>query len=72
MDFNAVVHREQFDADKMKQFVTRYDDALAQHYRGEGKTTNDNSWSNEVDAKFNPQPRATLRASLAQMGFDFA
>lgn len=72
MDFNAVVHREQYDADKMQQFVTRYDDALAQHYRSEGKTTNDNSWSNEVDAKFSTQPRATLRVSLARMGFDFA
>ena len=72
MDFNAIVHREQYDAGKMKAFVTQYDNALAQHYRSEGKTTNDNSWSNEVDAKFSTQPRAALRATLARMGFDFA
>ena len=72
MDFNAIVHREQFDADKMSDFVKQYDDALAAHYRGEGRTTNDNSWTNEVDAKFSPQPRATLRETLARLGFDFA
>jgi FMN reductase (NADPH) len=72
MDFNAVVHREQYDADKMPDMVSRYDDALAEHYRGAGRTTNDNSWSNEVDEKFNPQPRAGLRTTLAGMGFDFA
>ena len=72
MDFDAIVHREQYDAGKMQAMVSRYDDALAQHYRSAGRTTNDNSWSNEVDAKFSTQPRAELRATLAQMGFDFA
>lgn len=72
MDFNAVVHREQYDSDKVADVVSKYDDALAQHYRGEGRTTNDNSWSHEVDTKFSPQPRPTLRATLAAMGFDFA
>ncbi len=72
MDFDAIVHREQFDADKMSELVKQYDDALAAHYRGEGRTTNDNSWTNEVDAKFSTQPRATLRATLARLGFDFA
>lgn len=72
MDFDAIVHREQYEADKMSEFVKQYDDALAAHYRGEGRTTNDNSWTNEVDAKFSTQPRATLRATLARLGFDFA
>jgi nitroreductase len=72
MDFDAMVHREQYDTGKMKDMVGRYDDALAEHYRGAGRTTNDNSWSNEVDEKFNPQPRADLRTTLAGMGFDFA
>ena len=67
-----MVHREQYDTGKMKDMVGRYDDALAEHYRGTGRMTNDNSWSNEVDEKFNPQPRADLRTTLASMGFDFA
>lgn len=72
MNLDAMVHHEQYDADKMQTMVRQYDDALATHYRSEGRTTNDNSWSNETDAKFSTQPRPTLRSTLKDMGFNFA
>lgn len=71
MNFEAMVHHEQYDADKMTAQVADYDRALGEHYRSQGRPTNDASWSEDVATKFAARPRDTLRASLASMGFDF-
>jgi nitroreductase len=67
----AVVHREQYDASDLSGQVERYDAALRAHYVAAGRTTNDNSWTHEVNAKMSAKPRQGLRAALARMGFDF-
>ena len=49
-----------------------YDRDLSAHYKATGKPTTDASWSDEIAKKFSPQPRATLRSSLKERGFDFS
>jgi nitroreductase len=71
LGFAAVVHRERYDSGAMEAIVEAYDDALARHYRDTGRTTHDESWTREIDAKFSVRPRDGLRASLARLGFDF-
>ncbi len=72
MAFEALVHRERYDADKTRDHVVAYDRELARHYRDAGRTTSDDSWTREVAAKFSVRPRDGLRAALRRMGFDFA
>jgi len=72
MDFDCVVHEDTYDQRKMQPFVDQYDRELAAHYRAEGRETDDASWTHEMDVKFSAKPRNTLRATLRDMGFDFA
>lgn len=72
MDFRAMVHNETYDASQLGPAVEQYNAALAAHYRGEGRTTNDESWTHEIDTKFSPRPRDTLRPVLKDMGYDFS
>jgi len=72
MDFDLVVHRERYRPEGCEEALTRYDRALAAHYRAGGRETHDDSWTREVDAKFSVRPRDGLRAALARLGFDFA
>ena len=72
MDFDAVVHHERYNVEKMVSFIQRYDQDLAHHYRATDRATNDASWSHEMDDKFSRRPRDELRSALRQLGFDFA
>ena len=72
MDFGCVVHEERYDSAKMQAFVDQYDEALAHHYRSEGRKTTDDSWTHDMDAKFSVRPRDTLRETLRELGYDFA
>ncbi len=76
MAFDAMVHDDQYGRqpgiESAEAALSDYDASLAAHYRSTGKTTTDASWTDEVARKFNPQPRAGLRAQLAELGFDFA
>lgn len=75
MPYEAMVHFEQFGQHKdgmtMEEGLKQYDQQLAAHYRGQGRTTNDDSWSAELVKKFAPQPREKLRSEAAGQGFDF-
>lgn len=75
MPYAAMVHYEQFGRHKdgltMEDAMKAYDKELAAHYRGQGRVTNDDSWSAELVKKFSPQPRGKLRAEVAHQGFDF-
>lgn len=71
MNFEAMVHLERYDADKMQAHVADYDAALGDHYRSQGRPTNEASWSHDVATKFAARPRDTLRDTLKSMGFDF-
>ena len=44
---------------------------LARHYRGTGRQTPDDSWSHDMDKKFHPYLRDSLRDALRELGFDF-
>jgi hypothetical protein len=70
-----MVHYEQFGQHKdgmtLEQGLQQYDKELAAHYRGQGRVTNDDSWSAELVKKFSPQPREKLRSEVAHQGFDF-
>ena len=75
MPYESMVHLEQFgnhpDGMTMEQGIAQYDRELAEHYRGQGRTTNDDSWSAELAAKFSLRPRQKLREQVAGQGFDF-
>jgi nitroreductase len=71
MDFDHVVHFERYDAGKSAAAVDAYDPVLASHYRASGRQTTDDSWSHDIDAKFHPPQRDTLRQALKSLGFDF-
>ncbi len=75
MDPDAIVHTERYgehagglDPDRA---LDGYDAALAAHYEGIGKPTTADSWTHEIAAKFDPQPRQGLRRQLEERGFDF-
>jgi len=59
------------NGDPIEHAVELYDTELAQHYRGIGKSTTDDSWSHDMDQKFVPQLRDKLREELKNLGFDF-
>ena len=75
MAFNTMVHGERYgitlNGDPIEHSVESYDTELAQHYRGIGKSTTDDSWSHDMDQKFVPQLRDQLREELKNLGFDF-
>lgn len=74
MDRLATVHYERWGADRagdQQSHLTQYDKDLATHYESRGMPTAPDSWSHEINAKFNNDLRKTLRADLKQLGFDF-
>ena len=75
MDYNSMVHYERYgqrdDERDLAQAITDYDTELAAHYASVGKLTTPDSWSHDMDKKFNPQLRDELRQQLQKLGFDF-
>ena len=75
MDYSSLVHYERYGALRDNrdtgQNLADYDESLAGHYTGIGKTTTPDSWSHDMDKKFHPQLRDNLRAQLKELGFDF-
>ena len=72
MALDAMRHHERYDASRTAEQVAAYDEALASHYRGDARTTTDDSWSHDIDAKFSQRPRDGLRDALKRLGFDFS
>ncbi len=75
MAYDDMVHYERYgrhaDEAGVDERVAAYDAVLAAHYEAAGKPTTPDSWSHDMDKKFNPQLRDNLRAELAALGFDF-
>ncbi len=75
MDYSSMVHYERYGALRdnrdMDQSLSDYDSALAGYYDSVGKPTTRDSWSHDMDKKFEPQLRDNLRAELRDLGFDF-
>jgi len=75
MPYEGMVHLERFGNHpggvSMEDTLAAYDRQLAEHYRSQGRQTNDDSWTAELVAKFAPQPRQKLRSELAEKGYDF-
>lgn len=75
MPYESMVHLERFGNHAggitMEEAIGRYDRELAEHYRGQGRQTNDNSWTSETGTKVSQRLRQKLRAELAGQGFDF-
>ena len=57
--------------DDLSQRLAAYDADLARHYRATGRPTTDDSWTHDMDKKFNPWLRDKLRQQLKERGFDF-
>lgn len=76
MPLDAVVHYDRWgerrSARTVADAVAAYDAELAAHYRSQGRTTNDDSWTADVAKKFSVRPRQKLRGDLADRGFDFS
>lgn len=74
MDRLATVHYERWGAGRASEqdaHLDQYDKDLAAHYESRGMPTAPDSWSHEINAKFNNDLRKTLRGDLKQLGFDF-
>ena len=75
MDYSSMVHYERHgglrDNRDVAQSLDDYDAALAAHYQGIGKPTTADSWTHDMDRKFDPQLRDNLRQQLRELGFDF-
>ncbi|MBU2532016.1 MAG: NADPH-dependent oxidoreductase [Alphaproteobacteria bacterium] len=74
MDRMATVHYERYGsgpAADQDGLLTLYDKDLASHYASLGKPTALDSWTAEINKKFNNDLRKTLRADLKKLGFDF-
>jgi len=75
MDYATMVHYERHgtlrDNRDMAQTLDAYDADLAQHYTDTGRVTTFDSWSHDMDKKFDPQLRDNLRQELKSQGFDF-
>lgn len=75
MDYSTIVHYERYGALKdnrdLYQTLDDYDESLAIHYKGIGKSTTTNSWTHDMGKKFSPQLREKLRQELKEQGFDF-
>jgi hypothetical protein len=75
MDYATMVHYERHgtlrDNRDMAQTLDAYDADLAQHYTDTGRVTTSDSWSHDMDKKFDPQRRDNLRQELKSQGFDF-
>lgn len=71
MDLGATIHYEKYDAEATLASLDAYDSALAAHYEEIGKTTTPDSWTHDMDKKFHPPLRDSLREQLKKQGFDF-
>lgn len=75
MDYSTMVHYERHGALRDNrdpgQALDDYDAGLAKHYESIGKATTADSWSHDMDKKFEPQLRDNLRQQLKELGFDF-
>ena len=75
MGYAGMVHYERYGVQRTGEDLgTRlaaYDADLARHYRATGRPTTDDSWTHDMDKKFNPWLRDKLRQQLKERGFDF-
>ena len=75
MDYAGMVHYDRYGTlktgDDLSQRLAAYDADLARHYRATGRPTTDDSWTHDMDKKFNPWLRDKLRQQLKERGFDF-
>lgn len=71
----ALIHDERYgrsrDGRPLEAILHDYDAALAAHYRATGRPTTDDSWSHDMDKKFNPPLRDRLREQLRALGLDW-
>ena len=66
-----IVHREQYDEAALDATLEEYDEALAAHYRDEGRRSPDAAWTGVVARGFGKPRRADLRERLEGLGFSF-
>ena len=75
MDYSTMVHYDRYGAQRDNrqpaQALDDYDAALAAHYTSEDRDTTPDSWTRDMDKKFDPQLRDNLRQQLKELGFDF-
>lgn len=71
MDIGATIHYEQYDAQATVASLDAYDAKLAAHYQSVGVETTPDSWTHNIDKKFEPPKREKLRQQLRARGFDF-
>ena len=71
MDIGATIHYERYDEPAAIASLDAYDAKLAAHYDSIGVKTTPDSWTHDIDKKFEPPKRAKLREQLRARGFDF-
>jgi len=71
MDISSIIHSEKYDAARALSTLPKYDAELAAHYQSTGRPTTPDSWTHDMDKKFNARLRNKLREQLSIQGFDF-
>lgn len=66
---DAMIHFERYDAQDCTPMLQDYDEALAAHYRAEGRKTPDAAWTGIIAERFHTPKRPELAAALHQLGF---
>ncbi len=67
----VVVHHEHYKTSDIIADLQAHDNALATHYRSEGRETIDAAWTGFIAERFNKPIRTHLRGVLERLGFRF-
>ncbi|GAB1420479.1 nitroreductase family protein [Anaerolineales bacterium] len=67
----AIIHHEQYDPTQHLSYIKDYDQALATHYRQEGRQTPDHAWSGIMAHKYTRPMRQNLKEELEILGWVF-
>ncbi|RMG80420.1 MAG: oxygen-insensitive NADPH nitroreductase [Chloroflexi bacterium] len=65
----VVVHEERYHTENIDEALKAYDEALAEHYRAQGRNTPDAAWTGIIASRFETPRRAFLHDVLEKRGF---
>lgn len=72
MPESLIIHHEAYDNSDRTQALRDHDHELAEHYRSEGRESQDEAWTGVIAEKFSKANRPRLHQILAAMGFPFS
>lgn len=71
MQEDLIIHYDRYDNSDPRDKLQAYDEALAEHYRAQGRRSPDAAWTGIIAQRFSAPRRPMLRSILEKMGFHF-